>query len=906
MRLSRMLQAFTLISFTALCLIIVSQASGQSANEYRVRIPIPNQESLAEADRVGIPGPSIGWNQYLLDGNTYRKLLSSGLDHTLLGGTTTVFIKPGETLGLPLPNADNSIVMPDSTTDLYSGNVYMYIPDATGWAVYYYFMATGAPADAVVTGLTYSTLVEDDWDSSFWCGDYIIALYSGTPAYEYIVWYNDGNWYTGTDGGYDDDSADDYDIYINNNTTSYFNGRSPNSEWGIVLYDSEYWDDGWMRYVKFTIDWEVPYSGTPDIRIDPSSLTFDIDPSSVGATGSGSQTTAPLAQTEDAEKEQIQASLVFDPEADFLPGKLFVRFKSSVEPAVVEANGTFTATNRPSVNSLLEKHSATVEKRLHRKGRNPEAENICLISFDSPRKMKDVLDEFIADPDVLYAEPIYKRHPCLTPTDSSFYQQWAYQNIQAEAAWDLETGDSSVVIAIIDTGVDWDHPDLAANIWQNSGEIEGNGIDDDGNGYIDDVRGWDTASNDNDPMDTYGHGSHCAGISAAVTNNTKTGTNVAGTAWNCLIMAVRAGDENGFYDSDIVEAIHYAIDNGADVISMSLGGPYPSTTIQTACNLAYNNGIVVVAAAGNDNSSAKSYPAAYSSVIAVAATDSADQRASFSNYGSWVQLAAPGVSILSTLWNNTYDSWSGTSMACPFVSGAAGLVLSLDPTLTNAEVSQILIDNTDNIDAINPGYAGQLGSGRLNLYRALSAVGGGGNPGEEVTAVLTVHNDGDGTLNVSSITRQSGKTWLKSALPSSFSVTPGSSANVTVTITTAGLAEGFSDTETLVIASNDPDEPSVEIPVTITFAGQQVAILDTAIQPGTGQVTLTFATVQGHTYGIFYSDGPYSQTMQWLPAVTGLDGQNGSTQWTDDGSATGGSPSAASQRYYMIEDTTGN
>ncbi len=324
------------------------------------------------------------------------------------------------------------------------------------------------------------------------------------------------------------------------------------------------------------------------------------------------------------------------------------------------------------------------------------------------------------------------RQVTFTPNDPSFPSQWHYHNtgqtgglpdadIDAPEAWDIETGDPSVIISDLDTGQDWDHPDLAANLWINPGEIAGNGVDDDLNGYIDDVRGWDFSNNDNNPDDYDGHGTHTAGTVAAVTNN---GIGVAGVAFNAKVMPCKIFPNAT--DAAIAEAFTYAADNGARISTNSWGytlpGP-PSPVIEAAIDyfLATTNGVVVFSA-GNNNSSDPTwgYPGSYPPVIAVAATDHNDHKASFSNYGSWVDVSAPGVNVLSTVIGG-YASYSGTSMACPHVAGVAALVFAANPGFTGAQVRAQIEGGTDNIDALNPGFAGLLGSGRLNAYKALSA-----------------------------------------------------------------------------------------------------------------------------------------------------------------------------------------
>lgn len=273
------------------------------------------------------------------------------------------------------------------------------------------------------------------------------------------------------------------------------------------------------------------------------------------------------------------------------------------------------------------------------------------------------------------------------PNDPEYTKQWAQTYIQPEKLWAYTKGEGAVV-AVIDTGVDYTHEDLAENIWVNTKEIPNNGIDDDANGFIDDIRGWDfikdggfnCASNedcsgeDNDPSDHNGHGTHVAGIIAAVENNAK---GISGIAPKAKIMPVRAGYSIGFSaylkTSDIIDALTYAINNNADVINMSFAGA-ELNVLGDILSLANNVGIVLVAAAGNSTRSTPTYPAAIPEVISVGALANDNTQASYSNYGDWVDIAAPGSWILSTIPGNQYEYKSGTSMASPCVAGVAALI----------------------------------------------------------------------------------------------------------------------------------------------------------------------------------------------------------------------------------------
>jgi len=322
------------------------------------------------------------------------------------------------------------------------------------------------------------------------------------------------------------------------------------------------------------------------------------------------------------------------------------------------------------------------------------------------------------------------------PNDPQVGQLWGMENsgqtggtrdadIDAAAAWGISTGSRNVVVAVIDTGVDWRHPDLAANLWVNAGETA-NGLDDDGNGLVDDVYGYNFAANTGDPMDDNGHGTHVAGTIAAVGDN---GVGVAGVNWSGSIMALKflRADGSGT-TSDAIRAINYAtmqrVRFGVNVrvINMSWGGGGFSSALRDAIQAAGDAGILAVAAAGNsarNNDLNPQYPSSYdcSTLVAVAATDSRDQLASFSNYGAAsVDLAAPGVSILSTYPNNRYVTLSGTSMATPHVAGVAALAWSVAPNATVAEIKNALLGGVDRVSSLGGKV---LTGGRLNAYNTL-------------------------------------------------------------------------------------------------------------------------------------------------------------------------------------------
>lgn len=340
---------------------------------------------------------------------------------------------------------------------------------------------------------------------------------------------------------------------------------------------------------------------------------------------------------------------------------------------------------------------------------------------------------------VITAAPDFRVAITAVPNDPSYASQWALENsgvggradadIDAAQAWNYGTS-SSVVVAVIDTGVDYNHVDLAANIWTNPREIVANGVDDDLNGYIDDTRGWNFVANNNNPMDDNGHGTHVAGTIGAVGNN---GIGASGVAWNVKMMALKFLDAAGSgLLSDAVSAIDYARVNGAKIINASWGGGGFSSALESAIQRYQSIGGIFVAAAGNEgtnNVTVASYPANYSlsNVISVAASTNLDTLASFSNFGTNVDIAAPGQAILSTIPGNQYASYSGTSMATPNVSGALALLWGQKPSLTATQLVDLVMSNTDSV------LLDKTIHGRLNVGKASVALNGSGTVSDKIS-----------------------------------------------------------------------------------------------------------------------------------------------------------------------------
>lgn len=400
---------------------------------------------------------------------------------------------------------------------------------------------------------------------------------------------------------------------------------------------------------------------------------------------------------------------------DYAPGMVIVKFATD---------------NRSEIDAFLSQSGAYSAERvfptvLSRRSDPLRLSGVYQLKFLPDANVLSIVHQYKDNPLVDYVQPNYLNHLCSTsaPDDFFYEKQWALQVIEAPDAWKTERGSQDVVVAVVDTGVDYEHRDLESRIWINPGEIDGNGVDDDGNGYVDDIRGWDFADSpalhtdidhrdrDNDPMDENSHGTHVAGIIGAIPDNS---VGVAGLNWNCRIMALRGGGDF-LEDDDVAAAIVYAADNGARVINMSWGGDHLAYVVRDATKYARSRGVVLFAAAGNNDRAAVLYPALYKHVIAVGATNRWDKKASFSNYGPGVDIVAPGDRIFSTVLDNKYSDFSGTSMASPVVAGVAALMISRRPALTNDEIAQILLSSADRID--EPLFDG---AGRVNAAKALT------------------------------------------------------------------------------------------------------------------------------------------------------------------------------------------
>jgi thermitase len=456
---------------------------------------------------------------------------------------------------------------------------------------------------------------------------------------------------------------------------------------------------------------------------------------------------------------------------EFVPGQMMVKFRSDV--VTIKDNkgvGVYSMDKADimsvSIRALNAKYKISNIRSFAKKEHKlkkirggsvvelPDLSQMFLLEFPKEMDVKSVVEEYKNDPSVEFAEPNYIMH-IFTPNDPYYvtgegspdhdpnqwglYKIWLTSIEAGNSGWNICTGESAVKVAVIDTGVNYNHEDLKTR--------------------VDSLEGRDFVNGDSDPMDDHGHGSHVSGIIGADSNN---GKGIAGVDWHCRIIPIKSFDSGGSgSDSNIVNGLIWAVSKEADVINMSFGGYTDSMAIRNAISYAATSDAVLVAASGNENTSTPSYPAAYDHVLSVAATDSDDRKASYSNFGSSVDVSAPGGDngpgaayylhwILSTYkfvsTDHDYTWLEGTSMAAPFVSGLAALVRAKFPGLSSEAVAHKISDYADNIDAYNTGYAGRLGSGRINVLASLGGLYGYiAYPANNGTAYGVIHILGSAT-----------------------------------------------------------------------------------------------------------------------------------------------------------------
>lgn len=418
----------------------------------------------------------------------------------------------------------------------------------------------------------------------------------------------------------------------------------------------------------------------------------------------------------------------------------FIKYKSSVPTYSIDEKLKQQKFSKVAESKTASLPKFNIEHFAKGMGKKDEALNrIIKVSFSDNVDETSLIQILSNDPEIEYVQKSTTYKLDIIPNDSLISEQWALNKIKAFDAWNISEGSDTVLLGIIDTGIDYNHPDLKNQIFINQGEIgidingkdkRSNGIDDDGNGFVDDYRGWDFTDRvgfpfdstggdylnwDNDPYDDQGHGTYISGIAAAQSNNL---IGIAGTAPKIKILNLRAFDPGGFgEEDDVAAAILYAVKMGCKVINMSFGDDAFSYVLRDVIRYAYSQNVVLVASAGNSGLDTPHYPSGYSEVICVGNSTEQDYVAGSSNFGSTIDLVAPGSSIITTAKNSSYASISGTSASAPFVSAAASLILSKH-SFTNEEIKQILKSTSDDIGEL--GWDLKSGAGRLNLFKALT------------------------------------------------------------------------------------------------------------------------------------------------------------------------------------------
>jgi len=550
-------------------------------------------------------------------------------------------------------------------------------------------------------------------------------------------------------------------------------------------------------------------SGDPDINIQNANLYLNPDAGNARKAADKSVTPSAMQKLD----SQIKA--------DHAAGELLIKFRDIVTPQ--------------QINAFMQQHGLETIKAYK------ILPNTFHVRITDQQTAGDKARSLMSLPQVEIVDLNMKSQVHAVPNDPGFDGLFGMHNegqtggeddadIDAPEAWDSETGSGQVIVGVLDSGIDYDHPDLADNMWINADEIPDNGVDDDDNGYIDDIHGWDFAYSDNDPSDYCGHGTHVAGTVGAIGNN---GIGVAGVCWNVKLMALKyLDDESSGWTNDMLTAFEYGVANGVDIIQNSTGGGSYEEVLKRAIA---NTNTLFVSSAGNDAKNTDedaAYPSAYNcaNILAVAALDHNNEISTFSNFGAQtVDLAAYGTDILSTKpYNETeidfgapgsgldpdyYGIISGTSMSTPQVSGAAALLLAHNPDYTWQELKSAIMEN---VDVVSSMLGKCVTHGKLNVYKALNASGTVSNK-----TIFVIQNQGLQTLTVSSIS--SNKTWLTVAgYPATpFTINSGYFQQVQVNVNwnQAGTAP---DQGTITIQSNDPDEPQVTVTVHIN-SGTAVA-----------------------------------------------------------------------------------
>lgn len=426
-------------------------------------------------------------------------------------------------------------------------------------------------------------------------------------------------------------------------------------------------------------------------------------------------------------------------EVEFAPGELIVKLRHSPPGLQQQPSTEILRSQRSHLSSIVSKFEIDSLTPIVEGKTGAFAHNLFRLDLSEPGQLNPVLAALSQHPDIEYVQPNYIHRLHDVPNDPRFSEQQALQLLRLPEAWDILLASREVIVGVIDTGIDYEHEDLRAAIWINPGEdLNGNGVvdstdfnnlDDDGNGFVDDIRGWDFTDApsfpdggdfripDNDPFDDNGHGTQVAGLIGAAGNNE---LGIAGMAYGARIMVLRAGTALGFLEEDdIASAVVYAVENGARIINMSFGDDVASPLLRDVMRFAHGQGCVLIASAGNSSTDAIHFPSGFPETISVGATNFDDQLAGFSNYGSSLDLVAPGVNVLTTTRGDRYGGFNGTSASAPLVSALAALVLSGVPSLSPEGVKGVLLASAEDLGS--EGWDNFYGAGRIDALRALQS-----------------------------------------------------------------------------------------------------------------------------------------------------------------------------------------
>lgn len=529
---------------------------------------------------------------------------------------------------------------------------------------------------------------------------------------------------------------------------------------GSTKYDSgtgwlpdvgDYYHGAVVKYIQ---------TGEPDISVTPAELILNIDSSIIKSIPILPAQISPINEDD----EQYWT--------DIVPGEIIIGYNNTINAQTASLKDL----------GLLTKEITLLNRNL--------GDNLILIKLEGTlQEEKTFLKTMKTKSNVKSIEPNRIFKPFATPNDTYWSNQWDKRSLNADDAWDHGWGDFAVCIAIIDQGTDYNHVDLKDRYGS--------------------VKGYDYMDNDADPMYTSSaeqHGTHCSGVAAATINNS---TGIAGMS-NSHLYSLRFMNADSGKTSGILNSIQWCINNQVKILSMSNGTPNYSATLDARCTSAWNAGCILFAATGNNGAEVTMYPAGFGAVLAIGAIDQSNSRASFSNYGNYMKFVAPGVTIPGTLPGNNYANWDGTSMACPEVAGGAALVWAANPSLTNTELRDILINTA--VDISPTGWDKYTGYGKPDFGAAVDAALNM-TPTPADTGMITVYNNSSatGNLYVTDITRK--ESWIKSITPTSFSVAPGSSQGVTI-IVEAKLHTGYYY-DTLKIESNDTTKTPYSVPITL-------------------------------------------------------------------------------------------